>query len=399
MAQLEPWEKVYIRLAGSQTIEDLDEHLKYLSCVDCHEGNNKAPNNMEVAHEGLVLDPSEILNNGKNTCGESDCHESIAGSFKNSLHLQQWGYKKWLALRSGVDEFEQCPQSTKDGFASECTDCHATCGDCHIAVPNSAGGGFPKFKYHRFFKTPDQENNCTACHGTRVGHDFEGDYDIFPPRPEDVHAEMGFTCMNCHDQTEMHSAAPQNKDRYEYELLPSCEDGCHTEDLSTANTYHSTHFDDMSCYVCHSQPYNNCTSCHVEGQWQTDPNYTVTENFKIGLNPRKTESGRFRHKFATLRRIPIDRDSYENWGPASADLPAYDDYPTWKYTTPHSIRKYTARTDTSGGVQCWESCHTKEGFGNRENLKYYLFADDVDEDEKKANESVVVDGHLPDGWE
>lgn len=403
---MEPWQKVFIDISNVASIEDLDEHLKYISCVDCHAGNNTKPNNMEEAHAGLIADPSEIDSEGKNSCNGSDCHDMTVANYGNSLHQKQWGMRKWVALRSGVDKFDQCPQSTQDGFNGECTSCHATCGDCHISIPNSAGKGL--VNSHRFSKTPDQANNCTACHGSRIGHDYEGDYDVFPWRSKDVHNANGFTCLNCHDKAEMHSTVEENTDRYHYDKLPSCEDpACHSagDELDQANVYHNTHYDDLSCFVCHSQRYNNCTGCHVDNAWQTDPEYqnnNPVEDFRIGLNPLKTEDGegRFRFKFATLRHIPVARDSYNNWG--SPDLPAYDKYPTWKYTSPHSIRKYTARTDTTNSATCWDNCHTKEGFGNPENKKYYLFKDYVQTnwpDETEANSGVYVDGQLPDGWE
>ena len=375
-----------------------------LTCVDCHGGDNTKPNSMEEAHTDLILDPSEYDANGKNSCSASGCHETTAENYKYSLHQNLWGERKMVALRSGVATFDECPQSTKDGFNGECTSCHATCGDCHISIPNSAGKGL--VNSHKFNRTPDQANNCTACHGSRVGHDFLGDYEVYPNRPKDVHANI-YTCTDCHSKLEMHSAADENTDRYTYEHLPSCEEaGCHAagDTLNIANDYHNRHFDKLSCFVCHSQDYNNCTSCHVNDEWKTDPAYqnnNPVEDFKIGLNPLKTETGRFRFKFATLRHIPVDPKSYENWGAASANLPGYDDIPTWKYTSPHSILKYTARTDTTGGKSCSESCHIKDlgpFLGNPDNAKYFLFRQFVSDDwpnEVNANESVFVDDILP----
>ena len=401
---MEPWQKVYINLGRKTDVAQLDYHMANMSCVSCHGGDKTKPNNMEEAHTGLIKDPSAYDASGKNSCSAAGCHESTSENFKNSLHQQLWGERRMVALRSGVDQFAQCPQSTQDGFNGECTNCHATCGDCHVSIPNSAGRGF--VNSHRFIQTPDPANNCMACHGSRLAHDFLGDYENYPPRQKDLHSNF-YTCTDCHQKVEMHASAAENTDRYHYEHLPSCEDaGCHVagDSLREANAYHRKHFDDLSCFVCHSQEYNNCTSCHVKDEWKTDPNYqnnNPVEDFKIGLNPLKTDDGRLRFKFAALRHVPVDPKSYENWGPASAVLPSYDDFPTWKYTSSHSIRKYTARTDTSGGKLCWESCHTKEGFGNPANKKYFLFRDSVSvewPDEVNANESVFVDDALPDGW-
>jgi len=395
---LEPWKKVFIDLNGNSDVGQLDNHMADLSCIDCHGGNNTKPNSMEEAHAGLILDPSEYDATGKNSCAASGCHETTAENYKNSLHQQLWGERKMVAIRSGVETFAECPQTTQDGFNHECTSCHATCGDCHISIPNSAGSGF--INSHKFQKTPDQANNCMACHGSRIAHDFLGDYEIYPNRPRDIHADM-FTCLDCHSKAEMHSSVPENTDRYHYDELPSCEEsGCHDANLNTINTYHTMHLnnDKLSCFVCHSQDYNNCTDCHVNHEWQTDPEYQANnpeEDFKIGLNPIKTESGRLRFEFATLRHIPIAPDGYTYWG--SPTLPNYNAMPSWKYTSPHSIRRFTARTDTTGGKTCSESCHAN----NPDNRKYYLFRDSVSvrwPEEVNANESVFVDGELPSYW-
>ena len=357
---------------------------------------------MEEAHTGLIADPSRYTAGGTNSCSEMGCHETLAGQYKNSLHQMAWGERKMIATRSGVSDFEDCPQSTKDGFNGECSSCHATCGDCHISIPNSAGQGL--INNHRFMETPDPADNCMACHGSRIAHDFLGDYEIYPARPRDVHANS-MSCLDCHTKTEMHSEVAENTDRYQYEHLPSCEDGgCH-DDVSNVNHYHQLHYDDLTCYVCHSQEYNNCTDCHVNNEWKTDPEYqnnNPVEDFRIGLNPLKEETGRIRpQKFATLRHIPIAPASYSNWGPASATLPSYNSLPSWKFTSPHSIRRYTARTDTSGGKGCRESCHIGTG-GDSANVKYYLTREYVEQnwpDEVDANEDVFVDGNLPSGWE
>jgi len=399
---LEPWEKVYIKLRAGQDVADIDSHLGRTACVDCHNGNNKEPNNKEKAHEGLIVDPSEYVD-GTNSCGKAGCHESKVGDYKNSLHQQLWGEKRMVALRSGVNSFTQCPQTTQDGYNGECTDCHATCGQCHISIPNSAGGGFPKngpiYNSHRFRKTPDMKNNCTACHGSRIAHDFYGDEEA--GRKGDTHYLYAMDCMDCHSNVEMHSAVADkdNTHRYNYDHLPRCEN-CHS-DIGTANNYHSIHLEKVSCFVCHavSTPggYNNCTGCHVAGEWKTDPEYqerNPEEDFKIGRNPLKSDSRPY--DFVTLRHIPIVRTSYDNWG-ASGTLVDYDDYETWKYATPHSIQRWTSQTDTTGGKTCSEKCHITNG----ENSKLYLFEDYIQTNwpnEINANKDVVVDGHLPSWW-
>jgi len=372
-----------------------------LSCVDCHKGDNTKPNNMEEAHQGLVVFPSRYDESGKNICGNINCHPNTVEMFRNSLHNQLWGYQVNIAQRAGVQSFEQCPQSLKDGFKNECRSCHASCGDCHVAKPNSVGKGF--ISSHRFNKMPDQTNQCLACHGARIGHDFLGDYDRFPPRERDIHSTR-FKCIDCHGKEKLHASALETDTRYTHANQASCVDeNCHAAGLSGANPYHGRHMSDLSCYVCHSTgTYTNCAGCHVDGAYKKDPVYQANnpaEDFRIGLNPIKSSTRPF--KFAVLRHIPVVPTTYDNWG-AAGTLVAYDQYPTWKYTSPHSIRRWTARTDTTGGKRCTESCHIGGAFGKEANKKYYLFREYVQSnwpDEVQANESVVVDGKLPAGWE
>ncbi|MBN2710663.1 MAG: hypothetical protein JXR46_16580 [Calditrichaceae bacterium] len=409
---MEPWEKIYIRLRTGQTIPDIDPHLQ-IACVDCHGGNASQPNNKEAAHTGLIADPSEyriIDGQRTNSCAGANCHESLVkDQYGKSLHQNLWGEKVMVAARSGVQSFDQCPQTTIEGYNGECASCHATCGDCHIAIPNSAGSGFPKtgpiYSSHKFYKTPDMQNNCTACHGSRVAHDFYGEEGV---RPGDVHYENNMTCLECHTQAEMHGAIAETDQnsisRYHYDQLPACQD-CHSG-ITDANLFHSYHIDDMTCYVCHSQTtYNNCTACHVDNVWQTDPVYqnnNPVEDFRIGLNPLYStfEQGDLRKvKFATLRHIPIAPDSYANWGAASASLPGYNTVPTWKYTSPHNIRRYNDLTEGVSLPDCYSKCHIS---ANSANKNYYLFKSYVDSfwsNESDANTPVFVDGHLPDGWE
>ena len=130
---------------------------------------------------------------------------------------------------------------------------------------------------------------------------------------------------------------------------------------------------------------------------KTDPTYqsnNPSEDFRIGLNPLPNR----RFKYAALRHVPIAPSTYDNWGAAGL-MTNYDDEPTWRYTSPHSIRRFTARTDTSGGVGCSASCHIIANPAR--NNKFFLkqqYIQDNWPDEVNANSSVVVDNELPAGW-
>ena len=383
---MEPWEKVLIKL-GSKELAELDQHLGYVTCDGCHGGDPTEQDDADKAHEGLIADPSSV---DADSC--SMCHQETVQSYSESLHMNLWGEKYAVATRVGVDSFSECPQAMQDGFNGECGRCHATCGDCHVSRPDSSGKGF--IKNHIFKKTPHQKNQCMGCHGSRIAHDFMGDDET--GRKPDAHFGKGMNCMKCHGAAEMHSPATGVVDRYHYDLAPRCED-CH--DIPEQNEYHSTHWDTVSCQVCHSQVYNNCAACHVADGWKDDPAYqenNPSENFRIGLNPFPDR----RFKYVTVRHAPVAPSTYDNWGVEGA-LAAYDALPTWKYTTPHSVRRWTKRTSDPDGLGCAAACHLGAPYGTYENQGIYLFAGYVEENwplEVEANSVIFVDDELPEGW-
>ena len=186
-------------------------------------------------------------------------------------------------------------------------------------------------------------------------------------------------------------------------------------------TYHIVHWPEegkgLSCFVCHSQPYNNCNSCHTKNPdgdlsdwWQTgygeSPGETDVQigaggyreypDFKIGYNyDQELHKG----KFIVVRHIPVVRDSYSPWG--HDVLANYDDRVTWEYSSPHNIQRFTDQTTLDDGGNCGSSCHLK-GANAQDNIKYYLFEKDLDNDDYRdeiiANEPVVVDNRLPSSW-
>ena len=416
MVPLEPWEKVFIKLVGRQkSYADIDEVHALIGCATCHGG--KEPADFATAHDaenfGFVRDPSVMAESNCNPC-----HAEIVATNTNSMHSKAWGEQTTIAQRElGADKdhnnFAECAIELTEGFSNECSSCHTTCGQCHISRPNSAAGGF--IESHKFKKTPDQTNNCLACHGSRIATDFEGHLEGNEP---DVHSTKYMKCWDCH-QEDMHADASSSATRYHLPDLPSCQD-CH-DYFFTPNTYHQIHWpgegEGLSCFVCHSQPYNNCNSCHTKDPnslnadwWQngyaesaseTDVhtgggNYKEFPDFKIGYNyDQKLHDG----KFIVVRHIPVVRDGYSPWG--HDELANYDVRPTWEYSSPHNIQKFTAQTDTTGGGSCGKNCHAL-GDSAQVNLERYLWQSDVDTDypdESVANTPVVVDDKLPSLWQ
>lgn len=414
MVQLEPYEKILIDLKiGEESYADVDPAHATIGCVSCHGGVEPVESeDFETAHDtasGFIRDPSA---NADQFC--APCHSEIVSRNNMSMHSNLWGVQSAISVRelgSGNDyqTFDACPEELTDGFDGECMNCHTTCGQCHVSRPNSAEGGL--IDSHRFSRTPHQSDNCTACHGSRIGVDFKGE---LTGNIGDVHYLSWMTCFDCHSGQELHGDGQAYASRYEVPDIPKCVD-CH-EDVSSDNAYHSMHWTEggvlgeLTCYVCHSQPYYNCNSCHTEGEWKPEDglvegeddihygaeDYIEYPEFRIGYN---YNTDLYDGEWIVVRHIPISRDSYEPWG--HSELANYDARPTWEYSSPHNIRRFTAQTDTTGGVGCSDNCHVKgdNAVTNATRFLWQSFVDSAYTDEAVANSQVVVDDHIPASWD
>jgi hypothetical protein len=104
---------------------------------------------------------------------------------------------------------------------------------------------------------------------------------------------------------------------------------------------------------------------------------------------------------ATLREAPHAPDSWQNYG--TENLNNFDTQPTYKYTTPHNILKWTTRTaeDPEEGTPfspCYQGCHIVEQGDSVLNKELYLFEEDLEDWEVEANQNTIVDGKLPSSW-
>lgn len=353
MAPLEPWEKVIVSL------DYIEEPHGGATCVDCHAGVQTV--DKEEAHVGLIADPSA---EGATSC--TACHGSLVEAVDGSLHATQAGY--WTAINARSIP-ENHPQ-LEEMFGNHCASCHTTCGDCHIAQPDSVGGGL--LSGHKFEKTPPMTRTCIACHGSRVGAEYMGKHeDILA----DVHFRQArFNCISCHTGENLHASPGETADhRYAGEQMPKCET-CHTD--LTAQAQHVMHQNVLACQVCHSVQYSNCDGCHVAVSETSGIPFFKTEatylGFYIGLNPRQDEERPY--KYVLLRHVPVSPDSYAFYGEDL--LPKFNDLPTWTYTTPHNIQRLTPQN------QACENCH-----GNPD---LFLTEDKVDPTELEANINVIV---------
>jgi thiosulfate/3-mercaptopyruvate sulfurtransferase len=348
-----------------------------IPCQDCHGGNPLATSRID-AHDGLVPDPSA---DGAQAC--RPCHDSIVDRVVRSGHYTLSGKRSATAIRAGTSP-DAMPEALATSFNTHCNRCHATCGDCHVSVPDDAGGGL--LNGHEFAKAPPVHLTCLGCHGTRVRDEYYGrnagrfaDVHWFPNR---------MSCLDCHSGDHLHGSV--SGDRADtVALAPACTD-CHSDNDSFRSVpAHEPHRDGeghltLSCQVCHAQEYKHCFECHVAIDSEKRPTYSVNPPdhvsmiaFRIGRNAEV--DARHREKWVTVRHVPADPDTHSFNGEGL--LPEFDAAPTWRRASPHTIRR---NTDQTAGTpeDCAASCH-----GRRDR---FLDPAELREYEVEANRDVVV---------
>ena len=372
MAPLEPWAKVLVNSEKfSATVHG------NIECTECHQGAQSS--DKETAHTDMIARPSD---GDPNAC--SKCHPDITAVYPNSLHASLQGY--WTALdRRSVPENHP---ALEEGFNNHCSNCHASCGDCHVSQPANVGGGF--FDGHVFTLTPPMTQSCTACHGSRVGNEYLGKNEGYAG---DVHFREGrMNCVDCHGDHELHGqpsectqchTAPEDMTmtpadhRYAGLQSPTCE-SCHPNTILGKDNIemHTVHGADLSCQVCHSITYTSCDGCHVAISEKSGKPFFETEatysTFMIGLNPNRSYTRPY--KYVPLRHVPIAQDSFSYYG--NDLLPNFDALSTWVYATPHNIQLKTPQAETCN------ACHS--------HTELFLTVDKVKSAESNANLNVIV---------
>jgi hypothetical protein len=376
----EPYDRVYM---GGSGYEDFQESSHYgMGCTGCHNGVDNTADKT-VAHSGdFIAHPSQAA---VEKCGA--CHNAIASDFQTSIH-NGTGQKRKVAMRHGgssYEDFAGLPQHQLEGYSKNCATCHADCGTCHVVRPPIKGGGLADG--HNFIKTPNMINVCVGCHTSRGGHAYLG---VATGTSPDVHLTNGdFDCLSCHTATEMHGDGTMVEQRYAYSKLPKCEN-CHSTSFNS-NEYHEAHYGDFNCQVCHSQDYNNCGSCHIHGEGARIPSYL---GFKIAVNPLPTIKPNY--DFALVRRTLAAPDSWQEYGVSQSST--FDVLPTYNYTTPHNILRWTTRTEIESGQACSSSCHIRNENGTLINKEYYLLQENLLDWENTATQFITVDDKLPASW-
>jgi thiosulfate/3-mercaptopyruvate sulfurtransferase len=376
----EPYDRVYM---GGEGYEAYKQSGHYdIGCVGCHNGTDNTDDKM-LAHSGdFIKHPSM---EAEEKCGS--CHQEIVNNFATSLH-RGTGQKRKVTIRSGLsgaDDFDLLPAHQIEGYNANCATCHGTCGNCHVVRPPIGGGGLAMG--HDFAKNPDMVSVCVTCHTSRGGHAYLG---IAPGTKPDVHlTAMDLECVDCHDGAELHGDGQPVQQRYAYDKLPKCED-CHTDNKSK-NSYHMVHYDSFNCQVCHSQDYNNCGSCHIHGDGARIPSYL---DFKIAGNP--IPSIKTEYDLTLVRRTLAAPDNWEVYG--IEEYANFNALPTYNYTSPHNILRWTSRTQVEGEKACFSNCHIRNEGGVLVNKELYLFEEDLLDWEIQANANIVVDPKLPPSW-
>ena len=343
-----------------------------LTCYDCHEGV-AGTNNKEAAHATLIADPSDGPVD-QNVC--ATCHRSKATEFENSLHYTLQGY---------IDTFESRSGLTAEGsgwmtaFGNHCSGCHATCGQCHISRPTSVNGGL--MNEHEYLPTPNQNGQCTACHGSRINDEYKG---VHPGLSPDKHYLAGMNCMDCHTDLELHGGGVTPDHRRDAFGRPACDD-CHPgpaagdDDIS----HHELHAQTVDCPVCHSQPYKNCYQCHVgasDGK-SHGLQFPSEIDFRIGKNPIQSSDRPW--DYVLLRHVPVYPEMYEAY---DITLSNYSALPSWTYATPHNIRRNTPQTESC------TNCHGEPGrFLTSAYLDSLIADGKAVAEEITANSSLIVE--------
>lgn len=376
----EPYDRVFMGGAGYEAYKNSGHYS--IGCVGCHNGDENE-SDKTLAHSGdFISHPSAKADEKCATC-----HQYIVENFETSLH-NGTGQKRKVAMRSGLsgaEDFDKLPAHQIEGYNANCATCHGTCGNCHVVRPPIGGGGLANG--HNFRKTPDMINTCVTCHTSRGGHAYLG---VAAGTKPDVHlSTAGYTCLDCHSGGEMHGNGIPVDQRYAYSRLPEC-DNCHTG-IEESNSYHAKHYTDFNCQVCHSQDYNNCGSCHVHGEGARVPSYL---GFKIAANPIPDIKKDF--DLTLVRRTLGAPDNFALYGVEA--YANFDVLPTYYYTSPHNIMRWTSRTMVSEGAGCATSCHVRNEDGVLINKELYLFNDDLLDWEKGATGHITVDDKLPDSW-
>lgn len=330
-----------------------------IACSKCHKGD-PAADTPEAAHRGMVTDPT--INEAVEVCGS--CHQEITQTASQSSHASLG--TSLAALRARCSD-EQWQTLNKDAIGQQCSTCHsASCGSCHVSRPRVNGSGL--MAGHIFQKRPDYVYQCAACHTQPVVDDFTG-----KSSRGDIHYLKGKVCVDCHGGKEVHASAAKSTNRYALPERTRCTD-CHSDLAKSTACNNELHKGAVDCTVCHSQAYENCTSCHMgvdQDKLAYSQSGTQYNSFKIGINSEQSEG---QPRFVLVRQIPVRADSFSHY--LKENLKNFQQGETFKRSVVHNIQRQT-----------WQNAHCNHCHGQK-NL--FLTEQDVPKVDRTVNQKVIV---------
>jgi len=116
-------------------------------------------------------------------------------------------------------------------------------------------------------------------------------------------------------------------------------------------------------------------------------------DFKIARNPIPDLKPDY--DFTLVRRTLGAPDNWSEYGVIYSN---FDALPTYNYTTPHNILRWTEFTKVASGEACYMSCHIRNEGGELINKEHYLFMEDLLDWEVGATGWITCDGKLPESW-
>ncbi len=278
-------------------------------CAACHNGNyNNTPNTCIGCHTAdfnATTNPDHEVGMFPTDC--TTCHTQNAWTPSSFDHAIFWPLTGAHAGIAG--DCASCHNGNYNNTSSDCVSCHQSdydaslnpnhqtlglstnCETCHTTAPGWSPATFPD--HNNFYVIAGAHitiaNNCAECHN--------GDYNNTPN-----------TCIGCH-QSDFN--ATTNPDHEVQQFSNECA-SCHSQDAWMPST-----FDHNSVYPlmgAHAAIANNCTECHINGNYSSTPNTCIgchQSDFNATTNPD--------HEVGLFPTDCISCHTQDAWAPSTFD--------------------------------------------------------------------------------